>query len=270
MTSNVRAPRQARPIGPGRDDMDDMVRIEVSGTVLTVRFDRPEKKNALTSVMYEAAADALVLGEADSKIRVFLLAGSPGAFCAGNDIAEFRDAAETGVIGDSAIRFLKTLATLEKPVVAAVDGLAVGVGTTMLLHCDFVVASEWSTFSTPFVDLGLTPEAASSLLAPRLLGYLNAFELLVMGENFDAHRAHQIGLISRVVPPELVEETAAIAAEAIASKPPESVRMARKLMRGDQRDIVQRIDVEASGFAELLRSREARDAFEAFLSRRRR
>jgi enoyl-CoA hydratase/carnithine racemase len=250
--------------------MDDMVRIEVSGPVMTVRFDRPEKKNALTLGMYEAAADALVLGEADSKIRCFVIGGTAGAFCAGNDIRDFRAVADNGVVNASNLRFLKTLATVEKPIVAAVDGMAVGIGTTILLHCDYVVASEWSIFSTPYAELGMTPEGAASMLAPRQLGYLNAFELLVMGDNIDAPRAQEMGLISRIVPPDLVEEAAAMAAEAIANKPPEAVRAARKLMRGDGRDISQRIDAEANAFADLLRTREARDAFEDFLSRRRR
>lgn len=257
-------------IAPTRDEPDDMVRVDVTGAVLTIRFDRPEKKNALTSVMFEAAADGLVLGEADSKVRAFILAGAAGAFTSGNDIAEFRDYAETGTVGTSIVRFMKTLATVEKPVIAAVDGLAIGIGTAMLLLCDHVVASEWSVFSTPFVELGMTPEAAATLIAPRLMGYQRAFEMLVMGETFDAQRAYDVGLVSRVVAPEQVEEVAMVAAENIANKPPEAVRATRNLMRGDRREITQRIDLEATGFAELLRSREARDAFENFLNRRRR
>jgi enoyl-CoA hydratase/carnithine racemase len=258
------------PIAPTKEEGDDMVRVDLNGPILTVRFDRPDKKNALTSAMFEAAADALVLGEADSKVRVFILAGAAGAFTSGNDISEFRDYAETGTMGTSIVRFMKTLATIEKPIVAAVDGLAIGIGTAMLLLCDHVVASEWSVFSTPFVELGLTPEAASTLIAPRLMGHQRAFELLVMGENFDAARAYEVGLVSRVVAPEQVEDVAFAAAENIANRPPEAVRATRNLMRGDRREITQRIDLEASGFAELLRSREARDAFDDFLSRRRR
>ena len=248
--------------------MDDLVRIEVSGAVLIVRFDRPEANNALTSSMYEAAADALVLGEAEPKIHAFMLAGSAGAFCSGNDPGELRRSAANGVLSQSALRFLKTLATLEKPIVAAVDGMASGIGTAMLLHCDFVVASDWSVFSMPAAEFGMVPEAASSLLGPKLLGYLSAFELLIMGEQFDASRALQARLINRVVAPELVEETASRAAHSIASRPPEAVRAARRLMRGDQRDIVQRLDLEASASIDLLRSRDARDAFDDFLNRR--
>lgn len=249
-------------------DLHQLVHVDVFGAVMTVRLDRPDKRNALNALMYEAMADALVLGEADSRVRVFMFSGSPGAFTAGNDITEFQDYAASGSIGSSSLRFLKTLATVDKPLVAAVDGLAIGIGTVMLLHCDFVVASEWSVFHTPFVDQGLSAEGAASLLAPRLMGQHRAFELLVMGEHFDAATALATGLINRVVPAESVDEAALAAAQALAQKPPEAVRNARKLMRGDRRDILQRIDVEAAGFGELQRTREARDAFEAFLKRR--
>src|SRR5262249_40467852 len=157
--------------------------------VLTIRFNRPETNNSLTAEMYEAAADAISTGEVDSRVRVFLITGMPGAFTAGHDVSELSLYADEGNFGAAPIRFLKTLATVDKPVIAAVDGLAVGIGTTMLLHCDFVVAGEWSVFSAPFVDLGLSPEAGSSLLAPVMIGYHRAFELLVMGESFDAARA---------------------------------------------------------------------------------
>jgi len=247
--------------------MSDWIATEINSNVMVVRFDRPEERNLLTSDMYEAAADALVLGEANADVRVIMFAGAPGAFTAGNDMQEFVAYADHGAIGDSVLRFLKTLATVDKPLVAAVDGMAIGVGAAMLFHCDYIVASEWSVFATPFVDQGLVPEAASSLLAPQVIGYARAFELIVMGENFDAHRAYEAGLVNRVVTAEDVDVTAFNAARLIATKPPEAVRMARNLMRGHRRDVVARIDAEAGGFAELLRSREARDAFEAFLSR---
>jgi enoyl-CoA hydratase/carnithine racemase len=191
----------------------------------------------------------------------------PGVFTAGNDVNELYAFAEGGAIGDSALHFLKTIASLEKPLVAAVDGIAIGIGTTMLFHCDYVVASEWSTFSAPFVDLGLTPEAGSSLLAPRLMGHQRAFELFVMGEQFDAQRAYQAGFVNRVVPAESVDAVAEAAAKAIAAKPPEAIRTCLKLMRGERRDLAQRIEKEASSFTELLRSPAARDALQAFIDR---
>jgi enoyl-CoA hydratase/carnithine racemase len=248
--------------------MQDLVTVEVADGVQTIRFDRPEASNALTSEMYEMAADAISIAERDSRVRVILIGGSPGMFTVGHDIGDLRNFAETGAFGASPIRFLKTLATVDKPVVAAVDGLAVGIGTTLLLHCDFVVASEWSILSAPFADLGLSPEAASSLLAPRMLGYHSAFELLVMGEQYDAQRALQAGLVSKVVPAEEVETAAFGFARALATKPPEAVRTARRLLRGDRREVITRIDQEATAFTELLRSPAARDALQTFLDRK--
>lgn len=248
--------------------MQDHVTVEVADGVQTIRFDRPEKSNALTSEMCEMAADAISIAERESRIRVILIAGTPGMFTAGHDIGELRAFADSGVFGASPIRFLKTLATVDKPVVAAVDGLAVGIGTTLLLHCDFVVAGEWSILSAPFVDLGLSPEAASSLLGPRMIGYHRAFELLVMGEQFDAQRALQAGLVNKVVPAEEVETAAFGYARALAAKPPEAVRTARRLLRGERREVITRIDQEASAFSELLRSPAARDALQAFLDRK--
>ena len=248
--------------------MNDHVAVATADGVQTIHFDRPEASNALTSEMYEAAADAISIGERDTRARVILLAGTPGVFTSGHDVADLRAYADNGVFGASPIRFLKTLATVDKPLIAAIDGLAVGIGTALLFHCDFVVASEWSVFSAPVVDLGLTPEAASSLLAPRLMGYHRAFELLVMGEQFDAHRALEAGLVNRIVPAEEVENAAYGFARALAAKPPEAVRLARRFMRGDRREVVTRIDQEAAGFSELLRSPAARDALQAFLDRK--
>jgi enoyl-CoA hydratase/carnithine racemase len=219
--------------------------------------------------MYEALADALAFGESSSRVRCFMIMGLPGVFTAGNDLGELRAFADDGALGESPIRFLKTIATVEKPIVAAVDGMAIGVGTTLLLHCDYVVASEWATFSTPFADLGVSPEAASSLLAPRLMGYHRAFELLVLGEQFDAQRAYQAGLVNRVVAAEDVEPVALAAAKSLAGKPPEAVRTGRRLLRGDRREVLTRIDQENAAFTDLLQSPAARDALEAFLNRHR-
>lgn len=247
--------------------MTDHVRIDVADYVQTVRFDRPEVQNAITGEMFDAAADALVLGEENPKVRVFMFAGTPGAFTSGSDISEFQDYQEHSQVTEASVRFLKTLATVEKPMVGAIDGLALGVGTTMLLHFDFVVASEWSVFAVPSIEHGLPLDAAATMLGPRLLGNHLAFELLVMGETFEAARAREIGLINRVVAPEVVEDTAREAADRIARRPPEAIRFARQLMRGDRRDVVARVTAEAAGFPDLQRSREARDAFEEFLKR---
>jgi enoyl-CoA hydratase/carnithine racemase len=249
--------------------MTDHIAVAIDEGVQILRFERPEKSNAITSHMYDMLSDALAFGESSSKVRAVVITGIPGVFTAGNDIAELRSFANDGALGQSPIRFLKTLATFEKPIVAAVDGIAVGIGTTLLFHCDYVVASEWSTFSAPFATLGLVPEAASSLLAPRLIGYHRAFELLVLGETFDANRALIAGLVNKVVPAEEVESTGIAVADALVAKPPEAIRMARRLLRGERQEVVSRIDKEAAAFADLLQSVAARDALQAFLDRRR-
>jgi enoyl-CoA hydratase/carnithine racemase len=250
--------------------MSEHVTVTDAGPVRTVRMNRPDKKNALTSAMYEAMAVALENADRRPDIRCVVIAGGLGAFSAGNDLAEFADAATAGAgLGSPVIRFLHALARSERPLVAAVQGLAVGVGTTMLLHCDHVVAGADARFSTPFVNLGLVPEAASSLLAPRLMGHRRAFELLVMGRPLDAAAAQACGLVNAVVPPGDVETVAIKAADHIAALPRESVAASRCLMRGSPDDIVARIDEEARLFRERLRSEEARTAFDAFLNRKR-
>lgn len=246
--------------------MSQHIKVSLQGGVQCLRFDRAEKKNAITGDMYDTLADALRSGERDDDVRVHLLAGSPGAFTAGNDIRDFVSLAEKGTLGESIIRFLHALATVSKPMIAAVDGLAIGVGTTMLLHCDLVYASPKSVFRTPFLDLGLVPEAASSLLAPRLLGLPRAFELLCLGATFDAEQAHAAGLVNSVVPSQEVETQAMAAASGLAAKPQDALLAARRLLRGDPMEILARIDEEADLFRERLQSEEARTAFSRFLS----
>jgi len=215
------------------------------------------------------AADAVALAERNTSVRAVVLAGMPGVFTAGHDAGELRKYVDQAKFGDAPVRFMKTFATIDKPVLAAVDGLCVGIGTILLLHCDFVVASEWSIFSAPYADIGMPPECGASLLAPLILGYHRAFELLVLGEQFDSQRALQSGLINRVVPPEEVDAAAFGYAKALAAKPPEAVRMGRRLMRGDRRDVLTRITQEAASFADLLRSPAALDALVLFADRKR-
>ena len=250
--------------------MSEHVTIKDTGPVRTVRMNRPDKKNALTAAMYEAMASALKNANGHPDIRCVVIAGGPGAFSAGNDLAEFAQAATAGEgLGLPVIRFLHALARSERPLVAAVQGLAVGIGTTMLMHCDHVVAGTDARFSTPFVGLGLVPEAASSLLAPRLMGHRRAFELLVMGRPLDAVAAQACGLINAVVPPGDVEAEAMKAAHHIAALPAEAVAASRRLMRGSPDETVARIDEEVRLFKERLQSAEAQKAFDAFLNRRR-
>ncbi len=238
----------------------DLVKVEVEGAVETIRLDRPDYMNAITGEMFEAVSDALVLGEGDGKVRAFIISGMPGAFTEGSDISELEEYVESGTVTPAAIRFMKTLATLDKPLIAAVDGPALGIGTTMLFMCDYVVASEWSQFGVDNVSIGLPLDAAATLLGPRMIGHHVAFELLVMGEPMDALRAREVGLVNRIVAAELVEETARQAALAIADLPPEAVRLAKRMMVGDRRDVVTRITSEASSFAALQRSPHASSA----------
>jgi enoyl-CoA hydratase/carnithine racemase len=249
--------------------MIDHLSADVQDGVQTIRFDRVEHENMLTSAMLEAAADSIAFGESSSRVRVILITGGPGIFTAGHDPVELQIFSEEGMISEGAIRLTKTLATIDKPVIAAVDGPVFGLGTTLLMLCDYVVASEWASFAAPFVDMGIAPDAASSLLAPRLMGYQRAFAMLVMGDHFDIHQAREAGLVNRVVAPEEVESAGREAAYAMAAKPPEAVRMARRLMRGERRDVVQRIDQEAGAFTDLLKSPAARDALQAYLDKRR-
>ena len=250
--------------------MTDHVLIERSETapsVQIIRFNRPEKKNAITRAMYQAMTDALKAADDTPDIRVTAFLGTEGCFSAGNDMADFLAFAMGGSMGREVIDFLIALASAKKPVVSGVDGLAIGIGTTIHLHCDLTVASDRSLFKTPFVDLALVPEAASSLIAPRLMGHQRAFALLALGEGFSAADAKEAGLIWRVTAPEAVEaETLALATK-LAAKPPEALRIARDLMRGPPDAILGRIAEEAEHFAARLKSAEARAAFEAFMKR---
>jgi enoyl-CoA hydratase/carnithine racemase len=250
--------------------MSEHITVIDTGAVRTVRMNRPDKKNALTAAMYDAMAAALESANGHADIRCVVIAGGSGAFSAGNDLGEFAQSAASGEgLALPVVRFLHALARSERPLIAAVQGLAVGVGTTMLLHCDHVVAGADARFSTPFVNLGLVPEAASSLLAPRLMGHRRAFELLVMGRPLDAAAAQACGLVNTVVPPGEVEAAAMASANHIAALPPEAVAASRRLMRGSPDEIVARIDEEVRLFKQRLQSAEAQAAFDAFLNRKR-
>ncbi|HSP51218.1 MAG TPA: crotonase/enoyl-CoA hydratase family protein [Pseudolabrys sp.] len=250
--------------------MTELVVVTDDGPVRMVRLNRPEKKNALIMAMYDAMADAIESAGKTSALRCLLIAGAPTEFCAGNDIGDFLKMATTsGALGAPILRFLYALARCETPLVAAVQGNAVGIGTTLLMHCDHVVASSEARFSTPFVSLGLVPEAGSSLIAPRLMGQARAFSLLVMGRPMNADEAQAAGLVNTVVAPEAVEAEAMQTARAIASLPPQGVLASRRLLRGKPDDIIARIDEEAELFKTRLQSAEASAAFESFMTRKR-
>ena len=203
-----------------------------------LRLARPEKKNALSGAMYSALCDAIEKGDADNSIAAHVIIGSGGTFTAGNDLGDFLATSRgTGDLGKDVLRFVRLLPVIRKPVIAAVDGNAIGIGTTLLFHCDLVYATPGSTFATPFLDLGLIPEAASSLLMPMRMGYARAFEMLVLGEAITAGQAVAAGFVNMIVGPEVLEATALDAARRLAKKPPEALAMARRLMRGDPAEI---------------------------------
>lgn len=240
---------------------------EAAPHVRVIRFNRPDKRNAITRAMYLAMTQALHCANEMPAVHVVAFLGSPGCFSAGNDVSDFLAYAMGGAMGTEVLDFLNALANFEKPLVAGVDGLAIGIGTTIHMHCDLTLASERSLFHTPFVDLALVPEAASSLIAPRLMGYQRAFALLAAGEPLAAEEARRDGLIWKVTTSEAVEaETLALAAK-LAAKPVEALKIARDLLRGPRHDVLARIAEEAEHFEAQLRSAEARAAFEGFLKR---
>ena len=248
--------------------MTEHVIVEPLGAVQLIRMTRPDKKNALTRAMYAKMSAALIDGDADPAIRAHVILGVPGAFTAGNDIADFMTYAMGGELGQEVVDFLITIATTQKPIVSGVDGIAVGVGTTLNLHCDLTFASRRTVFRTPFVDLGLVPEAASSLIVPAIVGRQQAFALLALGQGFSADRAKTAGLIYDVVDEDDLEREVFAAAEEIASKPAEALKIARELLRGPREPVVARIREEARLFGERLRSEEARTALAAFMNRK--
>jgi enoyl-CoA hydratase/carnithine racemase len=243
--------------------------ISNEGPVRKIRMNRPEKKNALTLAMYEAMAAAIEDAGTDTSVRCLLIAGAPDIFCAGNDLNDFVAMARTGALGTPIVRFLHALARCEKPLVAVVSGAAVGIGTTMLLHCDQVIASDSAVLLTPFVSLGLLPEAGSSLIAPRLMGHARAFSLLVMGKSLSAEAAKSVGIINAIVPAAELDAQSLAAARDIAALPAESVSAARRLMRGNVEEIVARIDEEVEAFKTRLASPETKAALAMFLNRKR-
>ncbi|WP_157018269.1 crotonase/enoyl-CoA hydratase family protein [Mesorhizobium xinjiangense] len=248
--------------------MTDHVLIERRGPVQSIRMNRPDKKNAITRDMYAAMAKALTDGDADGDIRAHVILGVPGAFSSGNDLQDFMAVAMGGEGGREVYDFLLALANAQKPLVSAADGIAVGIGTTIHLHCDLTFATPRTEFRTPFVDLGLVPEAGSSLLAPAVLGRQQAFALLGLGEGFSAERARAAGLIYAVVEEDDLEDAAFAAAEAIAAKPPEALKIARDLMREPRDQVTARIKEEGAHFRARLKSDEARNAFTAFMNRK--
>jgi len=248
--------------------MSDVIS-ERSGSILRVQLNRPDKKNAMTSNMYVTLADLLNDAARDEQIRVVLWHGAGDSFSAGNDVEDFlKNPPGPGESPQS--RLMNALINFDKPLVAAVQGAAIGGGTTMLTHCDFVYAAESAEFQMPFINLGLVPEFGSSYSLPMRIGHLRAAELILLGLPFDARRAAELGLVTRVVPDEKLMATATETAQKLAQKPIGALRACKRLMMLSSREqIEQAMKLEGEEFALRVRSAEAREAFTAFIEKRR-
>jgi enoyl-CoA hydratase/carnithine racemase len=246
--------------------MSQDIEVAREGAVMSAAFARPQKKNAITGAMYEALVDAFEAAERDPDVGALVLSGKGGVFTAGNDIGDFLGQASRGAGDFPAWRFVSKLAEFEKPLIAAIDGLAIGVGTTLCFHCDLVYATPEARFQMPFVNLGLVPEAGSSLLAPQRFGRAKAAEFLLLAEPFGADEALRLGLINAVLPQsELMAHAMAKAAE-LAAKPRAALLATRRLLRGGAEAVKAQMAEEMHAFSAALKSPEARTAFQAFLS----
>ncbi|HTL90735.1 MAG TPA: enoyl-CoA hydratase-related protein [Steroidobacteraceae bacterium] len=246
--------------------MSEPVLVSHAEGICEVRLNRPEKRNAITFLMYEQLTRALSAAQADDQVRAVLLSGEGASFSAGNDLQDFLGGPTFGAT-HPAMQFLRTLATFGKPLLAAVQGHTVGIGVTMLLHCDLVIVARNAQLSLPFVSLGLIPEAGSSLLLPRLIGYQRAAELLFLGQPFNADTAYRLGLVNSVIEEEGLLVEARALARALAQQPPGSLAATRRLLRGEEREVLARIEEEARIFGAQLESEEFRARVRALLAR---
>ncbi len=247
--------------------MAEHIVVSIENRILTIRLDRPEKKNALTRGMYLGMIEALKQADADPNVRVVLITGTEACFTAGNDLVDFANAkhGETS----PAILYLQTLAAAQKPVIAVVAGVAVGIGTTMLLHCDLAYAASDARFQLPFVNLGLCPEAGSSALLPAMMGHHRTAELLYFGELFSAETARELGIVNTVVAANELLNTAAAKAQQLAEKPPSALRITKALLKRESAGTVANAMArETEEFVALLQGPEAREAMMAFMQRR--
>ncbi len=247
--------------------MADLVLTEEIEGILVVRINRADKKNALTQDMYKILADSIERVENEDALRVLLITGVETSFTAGNDLNDFLSA-PLDEEESQVFRFLHTIAATRIPIVAAVNGIAVGVGVTMLLHCDLVYACQSAQLTMPFVNLALVPEAASSLLLPRLVGHQRAAELLMLGESFTPEKGVEIGLINEITRDEDLFQTAFRKAKALAAKPPESLRLTKALLKGDSAKTLAQMSKESKLFKARLASPEAKEAMSAIMEKR--
>lgn len=248
--------------------MTDSIQAQQNGATLEIRMYRPERRNALTHAMYDGLRLALERAAADPAVRCVIITGQEDCFTAGNDLSEFSQGLP-GTFAETPVgRFLIALVEFPKPLIAAVNGSAVGIGTTMLLHCDLVFAGGNARFQLPFVNLGLVPEGASSLLLPLWLGRARASELLLLGEPFDAAKALELGLINQMVAPERTLPTARAAAAKLCLQPPAAIRASKDLLRASMNSVLEALNREGEVFARRLRSPETEEAFNAFRDKR--
>ncbi|HAH10440.1 MAG TPA: enoyl-CoA hydratase [Alphaproteobacteria bacterium] len=248
--------------------MTQDVLVERHNGIQKITLNRPHKKNALTPEMNAAVADALASGEADRAVRVHVISGSGDSYCAGNDIGDFMKQ-NAGTADDAAVsRMIATFPLLEKPIIAAVGGVAVGVGATMLLHCDLVYASPAAVFSFPFLNLALVPEAGSSLLLPAMVGRHRAAALFLLGERMGAEEALKLGFVNEIVPQADLVTHAIAKAAILAAKPPGATKLVKMLLHGEAQPVINRMLEEGAHFRAQLKTDEAREAFSAFLEKR--
>lgn len=248
--------------------MPDHVIVTDEESTRIIKLRRPEKKNALTQGMYDAMRHAIDTAQNNPAIRCLMVTGGSGVFTAGNDLEDFQKAGAGELRSNSAIKFMYSLVQNTKPIIAAVDGIAIGIGTTMMFHCDYVIASTTASFSTPFIHLGLVPEGASSLLAPLTMGHQRAFAMLLMGRPVSAEQAAEAGFVNAVVAPGHVDVEALKVARDICALPAEALATSRKLLRPPPEQLLRRIDQESHLFGERLASPEAVAAFAAFFARK--
>lgn len=246
----------------------DPIVTEVRDRILTIRLNRTDKKNAITGAMYQAMTAAMKVGNTDPQVRAILFTGTDGCFSSGNDLADFLNS-PMDTSGGVVAEFMHSVVDSTKPVVAAVSGPAVGIGTTLLLHCDLIYAAENTRFQLPFVSIGICPEFASSLMMPVIMGHPRAAELLLLGEPFTAAKAREYGLINEVLPEAEVEARARAQALKLAAQPPKAIRTAKTLLKRWTREQVKEvIGIEVNHFVPMLQQPEAREAIGAFMEKR--
>ena len=249
-------------------EVSEKIKISTESRIRKIVLNRPEKKNALDLEMYNALADAMLAANDDEDVRVIYITGTADSLCSGNDIQDFLKSPPTGE-NSPVFRFIQAIVHAEKPIVAAVNGLAVGIGTTMLLHCDLVYASDQARFQVPFVNIGICPEAGSTFLLPLLVGYQKAAEWLFLGGMFDANAAREAGIVTAVVPAAELEQVAMKAAARVAAQPPNSVKVTKGLLRTGLKDaMMAAVDRENRNFVPMLDLPEAQEALNAFLEKR--